>query len=107
MFPAFPFQCRHVVVAVESGRHAREGDGDDHVRDNRHSAHCSPRDELCVGLLYEKFPKRPMVVGETGAVRSTGTYTLELDSRFGTEVHVYPFFMNPGRTEFSDSEHLW
>ena len=76
-------------------------------RDNRHSAHCSPRDELCVGLLYEKFPKRPMVVGETGAVRSTGTYTLELDSRFGTEVHVYPFFMNPGRTEFSDSEHLW
>ena len=76
-------------------------------RDNRHSAHCSPRDELLVGVLYEKFPKRPMVVGETGAVRSTGTYTLELDSRFGTEVHVYPFFMNPGRTEFSDSEHLW
>ena len=31
-------------------------------RDNRHSAHCSPRDELCVGVLYEKFPKRPMVI---------------------------------------------
>ena len=46
-------------------------------RDNRHSAHCSPRDELCVGVLYEKFPKRPMVIKDTGALRSTGRYTLE------------------------------
>ena len=75
--------------------------------DSRHSGQASPHDTLIVGLLLSKHPGRPLLVDHTGATRANGsfTFTLDLHSK-KQDIHLYLFFANPQRTEFSDSQHI-
>ena len=76
--------------------------------DPRHSGHASPHDTLLVGLLYSRHPGRPLLIDHTGATRADGSFSFTINPRHAhhQNIHIYPFFANPQRTEFSDSQHV-
>ncbi|WP_099291996.1 MULTISPECIES: hypothetical protein [unclassified Butyricimonas] len=76
--------------------------------DHRHTPHCAPNDLLLVGIIGEKKPGRPILLVAPDATRKSGSLELELAPklRLGSTIHLYPFFCNAERTEFSDSQHL-
>ena len=76
--------------------------------DSRHTGQASPHDLLVVGLIYSHHPGRPILIDDTGTTRADGSFTFTLDSRYSSkqDIHVYAFFANPQRTEFSDSQYI-
>lgn len=75
-------------------------------QDNRVTPHCSPNDPLLVGLIFENRPGSPMLIADTGVTRASCGITIELPTTRPQKAHLYPFFCNPERTEFSESQHL-
>ena len=75
-------------------------------QDNRRSPHCSPHDPLLVGVLFDNKPGKPMLVADSGVTRASCGISIVLNDKQPRKIHLYPFFCNPERTEFSESQHL-
>ena len=63
-------------------------------------------DQLMVVVLHEDRAFSPEVVEGLHVRRMEGTVTFELNRREGVPVHLYCFFVAPGNTAFSESQHV-
>lgn len=73
--------------------------------DERDCPHARANDRLLVGLLYDEFRDRPIVINPR-ALRSGGSASITLDPTYGTRAHLYPFFERHNCNAYSEDRHF-
>ncbi len=73
--------------------------------DTRDYPHARGSDRLVIGILYDDYRDRPVIV-ETRSPRSHGAASIILDPKYGQRVHVYPFFERANKTAYSDDQYF-
>lgn len=73
--------------------------------DDRDCPHARGTDRLIVGILYDEHRGRPDLA-EPQALRSHGAASITLNPKYGSRVHVYPFFERADKRAYSEDQHF-
>lgn len=63
-------------------------------------------DLVHVGIIYDSEPDGLSLADVHGACRADGKVSFTIDEKYGTRVHLYPFFGREDNTDFSDSDYF-
>ena len=73
--------------------------------DDRDCPHARGSDRLLVGLLYDEYRDRPVLI-DPHALRGHGAASITLDPKYGAVAHVYLFFERVDKRAYSDDQYF-